>query len=151
MPRPHEIEFRMRNSRDEIPGVRKQGQRTWFANAARGMGFNTQDAIAGARRAIARINHGRWLADCPYCDGAELVHPDERFFVCLSCGNLGLGSPNKLDGDGRILHVEFPPNWHSIERILISRPDEVTRNWNPGETMADLRRENTEHGLENRS
>jgi len=31
----------------------------------------------------ARLNHGRWLADCPDCNGAEIVRPGYRF-ICGS-------------------------------------------------------------------
>ena len=29
----------------------------------------------------ARLNHGTWLAECPDCNGAEVVHPGHKF-VC---------------------------------------------------------------------
>lgn len=32
----------------------------------------------------ARLEQGRWLADCPKCNGAELVYPGESFV----CGNV---------------------------------------------------------------
>ena len=35
----------------------------------------------------AEINRGRWLANCPWCGGAEMVDPDNPKFLCLSCFN----------------------------------------------------------------
>lgn len=34
----------------------------------------------------ARIDAGRWVADCPRCQGAELVSRTRPVFVCGSCG-----------------------------------------------------------------
>ncbi|MFE5675115.1 hypothetical protein ACFQ7B_07505 [Streptomyces erythrochromogenes] len=33
----------------------------------------------------ARINHGRWVADCP-CGSAQVVTPDDPRFACPECG-----------------------------------------------------------------
>ncbi|MCX5584288.1 hypothetical protein [Streptomyces erythrochromogenes] len=33
----------------------------------------------------ARINHGRWVADCP-CGSAQVVTPDDARFACPECG-----------------------------------------------------------------
>ena len=97
-----------------------------------------------------RLNHGRWLADCPTgCGGAEKLHPDgnirvhsdvsygltrEGVFVCGSCG------------------VESSVSWPSrdqleeIEAVVQVRPM-INRNWTPGETIDALVSENIEHGL----
>lgn len=34
-----------------------------------------------------------------------------------------------------------------IERLLSMRPDELNRNWVPGETLIDLMAENAKHGV----
>ena len=139
----------MRNSHDEIPGVKKQGHRIWFVNAAKGMGFATVDQISDERRIEARVNHGRWLVDCPYDLGSELLDPSEPVFVCLSCGNLGFNEDTKLQGDGLLLEIDFPVpgQMRQIEKLLSARPKEINRNWSPGETVGDLQRENEEHGI----
>lgn len=104
---------------------------------------------------IARINHGRWLADCVRtgCRGAELVRPGVPF-ICGSC------YPQAFSGDpderarwlriaaarGEAHEVEFPAEAAQIESVLgVREPDH--RNWTPGETLADLEAENAAHGL----
>jgi len=49
---------------------------------------------------VARIDHGRWIADCE-CKGAEYVDPGEPVFFCLSCLNAA--------HNGRLRPVRFPP------------------------------------------
>jgi hypothetical protein len=43
----------------------------------------------------------------------------------------------------------WPPDEvvHSIERLLLMRPDVTTQNWQPGETLHDLMWENGAHGI----
>jgi len=84
--------------------------------------------------AIAVVNHGRWIAECPFCPGAELVDLDKRLFFCGSCLNKGVG--------GQWLTVSVPAERQAIEEALVKRSDEATRNWTAGESAADLRREN---------
>ena len=81
----------------------------------------------------AEINHDRWIVKCPFCRGAELGDPDDPRFMCLSCWN--------ADASGRFLPVTFPPNRAGIEAELATRPRIENRNWTPGETIADLKRE----------
>ena len=90
----------------------------------------------------ARINHSRWIADCPYCIHAEMVDPDNKKFFCLNCG---------MEHNGhRPLPVKFPPKAQrlEIERLLSIRPLEANRNWFPYETVQDIRQENIDYGLE---
>jgi len=60
----------------------------------------------------ARINRGRWIADCE-CGGAEYVDPDEPLFFCMSCGNAVTS--------GRAREVIFPENRKDIEAEVMSR------------------------------
>jgi len=114
----------------------------------RQMGFGplsepTPATIVG--RVQARINHGRWLVDCPGCNSALVVDLSEPVYMCVECANAA--------NDGRWLQVTLPRNRKAIEAELLKRPfgrnpaDAPTRNWEPGETVADLRRENAEHGI----
>lgn len=98
----------------------------------------------------ARIDYGRWLADCE-CGGAGYVDPaNTNIFFCLVCGN------HKHHGDFR--PVIFPPDREAIELEVLKRPVEeqgllphtdaalnsrpmipgLVRNWNPTETVDDL-------------
>lgn len=89
--------------------------------------------------AIAYVNHGRWVADCPSgCGGAMLLDP-EIPFMCGECFNVEL--------DGRWRQIEWPKERAAIEAVLERRRLGINRNWNPGESVADLQAENQEHGV----
>ena len=79
-------------------------------------------------------NHGRWVADCPAdgCSEAHAVTPGDGF-VCVNCG--------------MVSKLGWPLNMEQITHTLSTRPVPETRNWSPGETVTDLRRENIEHGV----
>ena len=93
----------------------------------------------------AYINHSRWIARCPFCPGALTVSEDDPVFFCVDCGMQanggGPGTP------GCAMAVQFPENMREIEAVLVDRPDPTTRNWFPHELVADLIRENIEHGV----
>jgi len=87
----------------------------------------------------AVINHSRYVARCPFCTGAELVWPSRLVFMCCSCWNEQAGN--------KFLRVKLPEKREGIERELLNRPQPHTRNWEPGESIARLRRENKQHGV----
>lgn len=94
---------------------------------------------------VAYVNHGRWIAECPDCAGAQLVSELERRFWCLNCGNAAVNFAWR--------HVRMPQKRTAIEAELVIRPAArseraITRNWLPGETVEDLQRENVEHGVD---
>lgn len=97
------------------------------------------DDIAARPTAQARINHDRWLAHCPFCAGAELVDPSIGLFYCLSCFNARVG--------GRFVKVRFPKAREAIEKLLSVRVNDANRNWEPWETIDDLRKENEREGV----
>lgn len=82
----------------------------------------------------ARVNHGRWLTDCPNCKGGALTHPVWKVACCGECGCV-------------MRIVEFPENVSAIEVVLLARSTRDVQNWVPGETVTDLLRENAEHGV----
>ena len=78
------------------------------------------------RTSPARVNHGRWIVDCPrqpLCPGAERA----RFNISFTCSLCDLGP----------LWVVFPPDQPEIEAELMKRPNAANRNWRPGETVED--------------
>lgn len=93
-----------------------------------------------AIRAI--VNHGRWIGNCPICNGAEKVSTG-RTFVCHS------QLPN-FDGGyttcGFEAEVIFPDNKIQIESILVKRSI-VNRNWEWSESAEMLIRDNIDHGV----
>ena len=88
----------------------------------------------------ARINHGRWIADCPYCTGAEMVDPNDPVFYCL---NYECTRPHNTSP----LPVQFPAGRVGLENALLRRPEMKNRNWFPNETIADLLAENAANGI----
>ena len=134
----------MRDSNVVIPGVRKLGHSFWFLHQAASRGFNVSDSFTDHKPIRARIDHGRWIADCPLqyagqdCLGAECVTDSEKTFMCLSCGN--------TEVEGKLLKVRFPAKGKrdKIELSLNERP-EANRNWFPGETPEKIAKENRRH------
>lgn len=103
----------------------------------------------------ARLNHGRWIADCPICKGAELVEAGKPF-VCYSCfPQLRPGFFPKIRGEIVTLDkpagyaeytVAFPTNKTDIETAVQLRKV-PNKNWVVGETAITLNAENTVHGI----
>ena len=87
-------------------------------------------------KVFARVNHGRWIADCPFCAGAEFVNKSLPVFMCQSCWNEAV--------KGKWLPVEFPAEHVQIDRELLLRNTE-NQNWQKGETVERLVIENMEH------
>lgn len=100
-------------------------------------------------RARARVNHGRWIADCPrdYCANAIALDPGQGVFQCAGTG-----------GCQMLAEIEWPPDADEIWEVLSVRPVPATRNWYPaghtealrvglphGQTPEQLRAETAEH------
>lgn len=99
--------------------------------------------------ALAYVNHGRWIADCPrpHCGNAVGLHPKQAVFHCAGAGGCQLMAP-----------VEWPDDVDDITAALAQRPIPTTRNWAPaghrqsiatgvpdGQTVVDLIAETHEH------
>ena len=138
----------MRDSTMVLSGVKKLGHREWFVLQALGRGFTLTGELypPGQLRAVATVNHGRWIAECPLqcdgqpCSGSECVTEDDKVFLCLSCGNQEI--------NGNFLQVDFPPPGlrHKFELSLAMRPEQY-RNWFADETPNKLAEENRKHNL----
>lgn len=90
----------------------------------------------------ARVDAGRWIAECPDCHDAQYVWMDDPqpLFMCVACFNAAAG--------GGWRRVTVPANRGAVEAALVKRPLPGNRNWRPGETLAGLRAENVKHGIE---
>jgi hypothetical protein len=82
---------------------------------------------------IARIDHGRWIADC-VCRTGMYTHPLWKMACCGECGAV-------------YRDVVFPMDWPFIERELLKRPVRANQNWFPTETLDMLQRESAAHGV----
>ena len=102
----------------------------------------------------AYLNHGRWVAEC-VCGGAERLWPGGQIQT-----DPETGAQYGLTNDGRMIcgnkefcgietEVAFPTDDEcaAIVQLLAVRPVPSTRNWLPGEPVADLAAENVEHGV----
>lgn len=83
------------------------------------------------------LNHGRWVAECPDCNGAQLASYTDHRFLCNECANITVA--------GMWRATIWPPNRVEIETALTSRRP-ANQNWHPGETADDLKRENLTRG-----
>jgi hypothetical protein len=73
--------------------------------------------------------------DCACGNGAPVTMGDgPPEAVCFSCGTIWT-------------HPVFPADASDIERLLVQRRYAPSRNWQPGETVEHLQRENDEHGV----
>lgn len=113
----------------------------FFLHPPRGQMFVPPAGHALEPSAQARVSRSRWIANCPMpgCNSRQHVSKDDHLFFCAHCLNEAVGN--------RTVPVEWPRDVDGIERVLLVRPFAGNRNWHPGETIADLERENREHGL----
>jgi hypothetical protein len=119
------------------PGVGLLGN---LANRA-GVVVPALDAIAeGAPPLAARLYADQWIVTCDRCGSASYCWPDAPLFLCAECFN---GTDGGL---WRRVTVPDRDTRQEIEAITGMRPLPAQRNWLPGETVDDLRRENGEHG-----
>ena len=84
---------------------------------------------------VARINENRWIVDCG-CGSGCYVDLDAGTPVvarCFCCGAIHT-------------QVVLPADRPAIEAVLLKRPRAANRHWQPGETVAALKAENTAHG-----
>ena len=91
---------------------------------------------------MALLNHGRWVVDCPADDCVAVLFADRPACECRDVSvcdhpSIPCGAP---------VEATFPPRRDDIDRLLNVRP-RVNRNWLPGETLAELKRENLIHGV----
>ena len=95
--------------------------------------------------ATAYHNWGRWVADCPNtkCNNAEEVAGRTFVCGCQSSDACGHGEPCRT-----ISKILWPEDVETINHVLSVRPVPSNRNWTPGETLEDLRKENVENGLD---
>lgn len=113
-----------------------------------GYGFPPRLVETGEKRSV-HVSDGRWVLDCD-CGNGCLAHPGgsegwpRPIAVCTECGN--------------VYQAVFPKDREKIEAALLARPSPLNRHFFPhaadaakrglsrAETLADLQRENDQHG-----
>ncbi len=107
---------------------------------AKRMGVKTRPKthVHAGSTLYAYVNAGRWIVRCPDCGSCEYVWPDSLIFLCSNCFN--------VTSNGQWRPVTIPKEKEKIDNLLAWRPI-FNRNWEPGETLKQLKAENLEHGL----
>lgn len=95
--------------------------------------------LVGRQSVMAYINHNRWVAECPTCNGAELVWIDIPVFMCMSCWNGAIGHR------WRRVIVPDTDKILALHSVLEQRHNPANRNWFPHESVQDLMDENKDH------
>jgi hypothetical protein len=105
-------------------------------------------------RAVAYVNWGRWVVECPYgCGNALTLPPGHPTFFCTDTAGTG--------GCHRTADIEWPPNADQIMAALAKRPAPKHRNWFPaghplavraeiphGQTVHELDEETDRHAAD---
>ncbi len=122
-----------------VPGIRDDRGAEWVH---RRMGSQSKGSlmagVAPSGTIPVYVNHGRWVVDCPDCNGAQLACRTDRRFMCDECGNITIG--------GLWRPVDWPADIAAIEAVLQVRPL-ANQNWAPGETVQDLAADNNLRGI----
>lgn len=93
------------------------------------------NAVAPKVEAVfVHINHGRWIVDCPDCNGAQLACLADHRFMCNECANVAV--------DHLWRPVVWPAEHRGITEAIDSRADRKLQNYEPGETLAELLEQN---------
>jgi hypothetical protein len=79
------------------------------------------------------LNHGRWVVNCPDCNGAQLACFDDKRFMCNECANVAVGNLWRV--------IVWPEDRRAVEEAVAARPV-LNQNWVAGESIADLLRQN---------
>lgn len=77
------------------------------------------DGFVIGQQIYARINHNRWIADCP-CGSAQVVTPTDARLACTECGY------------GWVLLV-FPADPAAVEESLADQLPHLRNWWHPND------------------
>lgn len=79
----------------------------------------------------ARVNHGRWIADCVWCPAGIPTRPEWGVAYCGECG-----------ARYRKGMVVYPERHAAIGEVLSRRVNRSQQNWDDRQTVEDLEAEN---------
>lgn len=93
-----------------------------------------------------RLNHGRWITDCPDCNGAELAWRGVDF-QCMS--EMALFELGRAENPPPIYKLQWKSPKEEMQAIKILRLRKLENmNWAHNETINDLRAQNRKAGIE---
>jgi len=81
---------------------------------------------------VAYIGAGAWRVKCE-CGEAPPTHPEWKIACCSGCGL-------------RYKNIVFPSELEMIEKIMLMRPKQITRNWLHTETVEQAAIDNINNG-----
>ena len=94
--------------------------------------------VHGSESVAAFVNDGRWLVQCPSCNGAQWASDADHRFKCDECLNSWCG--------GVWVRVVWPAQRRQIEALLEARPLRA-QNWTPDQSLDELAAANAAHGV----
>ena len=108
----------------------------FFLHLPPGQEFFFPRGVAASPTVAVRANWGVWQTQCPFCRSAQHASKADPFFFCASCCNTQV--------HGHSLRVIWPgaDTAKQIEDLLMERPFVSARNWESGEAVSYLKREN---------
>lgn len=112
----------------------------YFLHPPRGQAYVPPIGDADGPAVPVEANHGQWIVHCPYCRSAQHAPLTDRRFFCATCLN--------TEAQNKTLPIEWPAELARIAELLDARPYITTRNWTPGEAVAELEAENDTHLVE---
>lgn len=80
------------------------------------------DGFVIGQKAFARINHNRWVADCP-CGSAQVVTPADPRMACTECGYGWLA-------------LTFPEDVAAIEASVADELPHLRNWWHPDDPVS---------------
>ena len=97
----------------------------------------------------ARIRQGRWVVLCenPGCNSAVIADEKERCFICAECGSPENDRHWYARSSGRRRRSAIRSRSLLLARPAISVSRAWSRNWEPGESLADLQAQNALYGV----
>jgi hypothetical protein len=120
--------------------VRRMGYRSWIQwMVTQKLGWGKLEIPWADSHGIvqAQVTGGLWYATCPDCKTPIIIDDAEPVFFCVTCLCAG--------NDGHPYAVDFRGKTE-VEDLFAKRKDPRTRNWLPGESIADLKKEQRARG-----
>lgn len=103
-----------------------------------GEDLTISDFVPSNRHLKAYVNEGRWVADCPRCNGGIAVWAGMPDAACYDCGRI-------------FSDIKFPKDRDRVraERVLSKRKSTRRMHWDPdNESVEDLKVENAVQGVD---